>query len=187
MDISRIVPFGTVRDGILTLFSILQSSVRSTMIDSTLNDRSIGILMNISSHSSRHRNTSIPSTNDPSYFVKNHHTKTRGRNDKLQHHSFFLEQSLIHLCFYKSYRASLSSLYSSSSYKPMSKHSKNCTSSSVFTYRERQKLKGVYGTNESRIGQDSIKKFEMCTICNNSLIEPTCCDQGHMFCRPCVV
>jgi nitric oxide synthase-interacting protein len=69
----------------------------------------------------------------------------------------------------------------------MSKHSKNCTSSSVFTYRERQKLKGTYGTNDTRIGQDSMKKFEMCTICNNRLIEPTACDQGHLFCRSCVV
>lgn len=28
----------------------------------------------------------------------------------------------------------------------MSKHSKNNTSNSVFTYQERQKLKAVYGT-----------------------------------------
>ena len=27
----------------------------------------------------------------------------------------------------------------------------------------------------------------MCTICNNSLIEPTACDQGHLFCRACAV
>jgi len=69
----------------------------------------------------------------------------------------------------------------------MSKHSKNNTSSSVFTYQERQKLKTVYGTHQSRIGQDSIKTFEMCTICNNRLIEPTCCEEGHMFCRSCVI
>ena len=41
----------------------------------------------------------------------------------------------------------------------MSKHSKNNTSSNVFTYAERQKLKGVYGTVEQRIGQDSQKLF----------------------------
>jgi nitric oxide synthase-interacting protein len=69
----------------------------------------------------------------------------------------------------------------------MSKHSKNCTSTTVFTYAERQKLKGVYGTIETRIGQDSMKKFEMCTICNNNLIEPTSCDEGHMFCRSCII
>lgn len=27
----------------------------------------------------------------------------------------------------------------------------------------------------------------MCTICNNLLIEPTACSQGHVFCRSCVV
>lgn len=41
----------------------------------------------------------------------------------------------------------------------MSRHSKNNTSQSIFTYGEKQKLKGEYGTIESRIGQDSIKKF----------------------------
>ena len=41
----------------------------------------------------------------------------------------------------------------------MSKHSKNCTSSTVFTYKEKQKLKGVYGTIDNRVGQDSLKKF----------------------------
>jgi len=41
----------------------------------------------------------------------------------------------------------------------MSKHSKNNTSSSVFTYMERQKLKSTYGSQSSRVGQDSIKPF----------------------------
>jgi hypothetical protein len=41
----------------------------------------------------------------------------------------------------------------------MSKHSKNNTSSTVFTYAERQKLKNIYGTINTRIGQDSVKKF----------------------------
>jgi nitric oxide synthase-interacting protein len=27
----------------------------------------------------------------------------------------------------------------------------------------------------------------MCTICNNYLIEPTSCDEGHLFCRSCVI
>ncbi len=69
----------------------------------------------------------------------------------------------------------------------MSKHSKNNTNSSVFTYMERQKLKAEYGTHNSRISQDSIKTFKMCTICNNLLIEPTACNEGHVFCRSCVV
>lgn len=27
----------------------------------------------------------------------------------------------------------------------------------------------------------------MCTICNHRLIEPTSCDEGHLFCRSCVI
>lgn len=69
----------------------------------------------------------------------------------------------------------------------MSKHSKNSTSQTIFTYGEKQKLKGVYGTCEQRISQDSIKTFDMCTICNNRIIEPACCDKGHVFCRNCAV
>ncbi len=41
----------------------------------------------------------------------------------------------------------------------MSKHSKNNTSSTIFTYGERKMLKGVYGTLEQRLGQDSQKAF----------------------------
>jgi len=27
----------------------------------------------------------------------------------------------------------------------------------------------------------------MCIICNSRYVEPTACDQGHLFCRPCVI
>ena len=69
----------------------------------------------------------------------------------------------------------------------MSKHSRNSNSQSIFTYGEKQKLKGEYGTKEERISQDSIKTFDMCTICNNRIIEPVCCDKGHIFCRTCAI
>ena len=52
----------------------------------------------------------------------------------------------------------------------MSKHSKNNTSSTAFTYGEKQKLKGIYGTIEQRVGQDSQKTFDMCTMCNQKII-----------------
>jgi nitric oxide synthase-interacting protein len=29
--------------------------------------------------------------------------------------------------------------------------------------------------------------FKQCTICNSSLVEPTACTEGHVFCRSCVV
>lgn len=52
----------------------------------------------------------------------------------------------------------------------MSKHSKNNTSSNVFTYGERKMLKGLYGTIEQRVGQDSQKPFDMCTICTHRIV-----------------
>ena len=47
----------------------------------------------------------------------------------------------------------------------MSRNSKNCSSGSVFTYNEKQKLlkeseKVGFGTANARIGQDSQKKFD---------------------------
>lgn len=69
----------------------------------------------------------------------------------------------------------------------MSKHSKNNTSSSVFTHGERKMLKGMYGMLEQRVGQDSLKQFNMCTLCHETIIEPMACDHGHMFCKACVI
>lgn len=68
----------------------------------------------------------------------------------------------------------------------MSRHSKNNTASSVFTYGEKQKLK-EYGTNKQRIGQDSQRKFEMCHLCLYKVESPMTCEKGHIFCKNCLV
>ncbi len=44
----------------------------------------------------------------------------------------------------------------------MSRHAKNNTASSYFTYHERQKLK--YGTQKQRIGKDSLTNFDWCNL-----------------------
>jgi len=67
----------------------------------------------------------------------------------------------------------------------MSRHSKNNTASSVFTNHERSQLT-QYGTQKQRIGTDSIKEFDACSICIHSLIEPMCCPKGHLFCKECI-
>jgi len=65
----------------------------------------------------------------------------------------------------------------------MSRHSKNNTAHSIFTYGERMKLisNNEWGEIKSRIGSkyklliiiaDSQKKFEQCLICLNTLNEP---------------
>ena len=68
----------------------------------------------------------------------------------------------------------------------MSRHSKNNTASSIFTYGEKIKLK-EYGTLKTRIGLDSQRKFEMCHLCLHRAENPMCCEKGHIFCKDCIV
>jgi len=66
----------------------------------------------------------------------------------------------------------------------MSKHSKNRTAHSVFSYAERQQLK--YGTQKQRVGTDSIKSFEACCLCLHHAEDALCCPQGHLYCKECI-
>ena len=68
----------------------------------------------------------------------------------------------------------------------MSRHSKNNTANSVFTYGEKKMLQDVYGTIRGRIGQDSQKKFDSCFLCLQRVIDPLCCEKGHIFCKDCI-
>ncbi|KAG2123213.1 hypothetical protein BD769DRAFT_1743550 [Suillus cothurnatus] len=65
----------------------------------------------------------------------------------------------------------------------MTKHSKNNTASSVFSYAERQKAE--YGTKRQRLGNESMRNFDACSLCLQRAREPIACDQGHLFCREC--
>ena len=71
----------------------------------------------------------------------------------------------------------------------MSRHSKNNTGSSIFTYGERQMLKDLneWGEIETRLGVDSQKKFEQCPLCLNILTNPVSCQKGHLFCKECLL
>ena len=51
----------------------------------------------------------------------------------------------------------------------MSRHSKNCTAHSVFTYNEKKKLK-EYGTITDRLGMDSFRPFNFCHLCLKAAI-----------------
>lgn len=69
----------------------------------------------------------------------------------------------------------------------MSRHSKNNTAHSVFTYAEKQMLKNEYGTNKIRLGQDSQRNFEQCHLCLHEVKNPVTCEKGHIFCRDCIM
>lgn len=64
------------------------------------------------------------------------------------------------------------------------KHSKNSTARSIFTYAEHQKLD--YGTKRQRLGNESLRRFDCCALCLSTAREPLACQQGHLFCKECV-
>jgi len=66
----------------------------------------------------------------------------------------------------------------------MSRHAKNNTASAVFTHYERSKLK--YGTQKQRLGRDSVKHFDACSLCLQPVVNPLCCLKGHLFCKVCI-
>jgi len=66
----------------------------------------------------------------------------------------------------------------------MSRHAKNNTASAVFTYYERSRLK--YGTQKQRLGKDSMKHFDACSLCLQPVVDPLCCLQGHLYCKECI-
>ncbi|KAK0180656.1 hypothetical protein PV327_003019 [Microctonus hyperodae] len=65
----------------------------------------------------------------------------------------------------------------------MTKHGRNCTAGAFYTYHEKKKdaLASGYGTNSRRIGKDSVKGFDCCSLtlqpCRNPVITP----EGYLF------
>ena len=54
----------------------------------------------------------------------------------------------------------------------MTKHSKNNTAAATFTYAEYKKLD--YGTKRQRLEQDSLKNFDVCSLCLKTAVDPLC-------------
>ncbi|KAI0312917.1 hypothetical protein OF83DRAFT_1066426 [Amylostereum chailletii] len=66
----------------------------------------------------------------------------------------------------------------------MTKHSKNNTASSIFSYAEHKKLE--YGTKRQRLGNESMRRFDACALCLQRARDPVACHEGHLFCKECV-
>lgn len=69
----------------------------------------------------------------------------------------------------------------------MTRHSKNNTAASVFTKAEHNKLKSLYGTQRARLGADSLRPCDACSLCLCPAVTPVACSKGHLFCRECVL
>lgn len=67
----------------------------------------------------------------------------------------------------------------------MTRHSKNNTAGAYFTSAEKEKLD--YGTKRQRLGKDSMRLPDCCNICLQTASTPVVCDQGHLFCRECIL
>ncbi|XP_029636612.1 nitric oxide synthase-interacting protein isoform X1 [Octopus sinensis] len=65
----------------------------------------------------------------------------------------------------------------------MTRHAKNCTAGTVYTYHERKKDTATsgYGSKSIRVGKDSVKDFDCCSLtlqpCRNPVITP----DGHLY------
>ncbi|KAG8820129.1 hypothetical protein FRC19_009142 [Serendipita sp. 401] len=71
----------------------------------------------------------------------------------------------------------------------MTRHSKNNTASSVFSYAEHQKLKqaALYGTQRVLLGSNTHRAYNACSLCLAKAINPVACQKGHLYCKECVV
>ncbi|KAL7069900.1 hypothetical protein ACQ4LE_010860 [Meloidogyne hapla] len=71
----------------------------------------------------------------------------------------------------------------------MTRHAKNATAASVYTYHERRKDASVsgYGTLHERLGKDSMKSFDCCSLSLQPCREPLISQQGHIFDREAIL
>ncbi|BAM42260.1 conserved hypothetical protein [Theileria orientalis strain Shintoku] len=68
----------------------------------------------------------------------------------------------------------------------MTRHSKNNTANSIFTYHERKKVKD-FNTLTQRLGASSMRKFEQCWLCLSTAVKPVTTPEGYIYCKECII
>lgn len=65
----------------------------------------------------------------------------------------------------------------------MTRHARNCTAGAVYTYNEKKKdaQESGYGTNSQRIGKDSVKSFDCCSLTLQPCRNPVVTKDGYLF------
>ncbi|PWN50980.1 hypothetical protein IE53DRAFT_386689 [Violaceomyces palustris] len=69
----------------------------------------------------------------------------------------------------------------------MGRHSKHNTALGHFTYAEYQMTQDQWGSKKLRLGKESMRGFDCCSICLSGAVDPVCCSEGHLFCRECIL
>ncbi|CAH0551724.1 unnamed protein product [Brassicogethes aeneus] len=65
----------------------------------------------------------------------------------------------------------------------MTRHARNCTAGAVYTYHEKKRDAAAsgYGTNSQRLGKDSIKDFDCCSLSLQPCRNPVVTKDGYLF------
>ncbi|XP_001354354.2 nitric oxide synthase-interacting protein homolog [Drosophila pseudoobscura] len=65
----------------------------------------------------------------------------------------------------------------------MTRHARNCTAGAVYTYNEKKRdaAESGYGTNAQRLGKDSVKSFDCCSLTLQPCRNPVITKQGYLF------
>ncbi|KAJ2950408.1 hypothetical protein O0L34_g8650 [Tuta absoluta] len=65
----------------------------------------------------------------------------------------------------------------------MTRHARNCTAGAVYTYHEKKKDAAAsgYGTQNERVGKDSVKSFDCCNLTLQPCRNPVITKEGYLF------
>ncbi|KAM8708286.1 hypothetical protein ACLKA7_015283 [Drosophila subpalustris] len=65
----------------------------------------------------------------------------------------------------------------------MTRHARNCTAGAVYTYNEKKRdaAESGYGTNAKRLGKDSVKSFDCCSLTLQPCRIPVVTKDGYLF------
>lgn len=65
----------------------------------------------------------------------------------------------------------------------MTRHARNCTAGAVYTYHEKKKDAAAsgYGTQSERVGKDSVKSFDCCSLTLQPCRNPVVTREGYLF------
>jgi len=65
----------------------------------------------------------------------------------------------------------------------MTRHGRNCTAGTVYTYHERQKdtKASGYGSQKLRFGKDAVKEFDCCSLTLQPCKDPVVTEEGYIY------
>ena len=71
----------------------------------------------------------------------------------------------------------------------MTRHSRNCTANSVYSYHEKKKDAEAsgYGTLAARYGKDGVKDFDCCCLSLHPCRDPVISEDGYLFEREAII